>query len=87
MSYRAICKCGYHSDETRDKTRAEVEADTHETRNIRRAYAEDAGNWSGAPLVGGNVGGDARMDRRSRTSVENWKKSPSDMDGKSSTSL
>lgn len=22
------------------------------------AYAKDAGNWGGAPLVGGNVGGD-----------------------------
>nr|AKH48109.1 hypothetical protein [uncultured marine virus] len=22
-------------------------------------YAEDAGNWGGSPLVGGNVGGDA----------------------------
>lgn len=24
------------------------------------AYAKDAGNWNGAPLVGGNVGGNAQ---------------------------
>jgi hypothetical protein len=30
---------------------------TPESLRVFLAYAEDAGNWSGTPLVGGNVGG------------------------------
>ena len=30
---------------------------TETSRALFLAYAEDAGNWSGVPLVGGNVGG------------------------------
>lgn len=33
------------------------------------AYAEDAGNWSGTPLVGGNVGG-LREDRGNITQLK-----------------
>ena len=30
---------------------------TAESRAVFRAYANDADNWSGVPLIGGNVGG------------------------------
>lgn len=30
---------------------------TPQSLNVFLAYARDAGNWSGTPLVGGNVGG------------------------------
>lgn len=30
---------------------------TQTSLNVFLAYAKDAGNWSGTPLVGGNVGG------------------------------
>jgi hypothetical protein len=30
---------------------------TEQSHNVFIAYAEDAGNWNGTPLVGGNVGG------------------------------
>jgi hypothetical protein len=30
---------------------------TDTSKAVFRAYAEDAGNWGGQPLVGGNVGG------------------------------
>lgn len=30
---------------------------TTQSLKVFLAYAEDAGNWSGVPLVGGNVGG------------------------------
>jgi hypothetical protein len=30
---------------------------TERSLEVFRAYAQDAGNWSGTPLVGGNVGG------------------------------
>ena len=30
---------------------------TERSKEVFVAYAEDAGNWSGSPLVGGNVGG------------------------------
>ena len=30
---------------------------TEKSRDVFIAYAKDAGNWSGTPLVGGNVGG------------------------------
>ena len=30
---------------------------TEKSKALFKAYAEDAGNWSGTPLVGGNVGG------------------------------
>lgn len=33
------------------------------------AYAEDAGNWSGTPLVGGNVGG-SKEDRGNLTQLK-----------------
>jgi len=33
------------------------------------AYAEDAGNWSGTPLVGGNVGG-SKADRGNLTQLK-----------------
>ena len=33
------------------------------------AYAEDAGNWSGAPLVGGNVGS-SKADRGNLTQLK-----------------
>lgn len=33
------------------------------------AYAEDAGNWSGTPLVGGNVGG-SREDNGNLTQLK-----------------
>ena len=33
------------------------------------AYAHDAGNWSGVPLVGGNVGGD-RAERGNLTQLK-----------------
>ena len=33
------------------------------------AYAEDAGNWSGTPLVGGNVGG-SKEDRGNLTDLK-----------------
>lgn len=33
------------------------------------AYARDAGNWSGSPLVGGNVGG-SREDRGNLTQLK-----------------
>lgn len=33
------------------------------------AYAADAGNWSGTPLVGGNVGG-SKEDRGNLTQLE-----------------
>ncbi|MEB3023387.1 MULTISPECIES: hypothetical protein [Mycolicibacter] len=33
------------------------------------AYAQDAGNWSGTPLVGGNVGGSAE-DRGNLTQLK-----------------
>lgn len=33
------------------------------------AYAKDAGNWSGTPLVGGNVGGSAE-DRGNLTQLK-----------------
>lgn len=33
------------------------------------AYAEDAGNWSGNPLVGGNVGG-SKEDRGNLTQLK-----------------
>jgi hypothetical protein len=31
---------------------------TAESLRVFLAYANDAGNWNGQPLVGGNVGGD-----------------------------
>lgn len=30
---------------------------TEQSKKVFLAYAEDAANWSGTPLVGGNVGG------------------------------
>ena len=30
---------------------------TEKSKALFKAYAEDAGNWNGTPLVGGNVGG------------------------------
>ena len=30
---------------------------TETSKKVFMAYAKDAGNWSGQPLVGGNVGG------------------------------
>jgi hypothetical protein len=34
------------------------------------AYANDAGNWSGTPLVGGNVGGDVKAQRGNLTQLK-----------------
>jgi hypothetical protein len=34
------------------------------------AYAKDAGNWGGTPLVGGNVGGDAKAQRGNLTQMK-----------------
>jgi len=34
-----------------------MKAMTEESLRVFKMYAEDAGNWSGTPLVGGNVGG------------------------------
>lgn len=33
-------------------------------------YAKDAGNWNGQPLVGGNVGGDAKAQRGNLTQLK-----------------
>ena len=37
--------------------------------NLFLDYAEDAGNWSGTPLVGGNVGG-SKEDRGNLTQLK-----------------
>lgn len=34
------------------------------------AYAKDAGNWNGTPLIGGNVGGDVRKTRGNLTQLK-----------------
>lgn len=43
---------------------------TEASRALFLDYARDAGNWSGCPLVGGNVGGDARAQRGNLTQLK-----------------
>jgi hypothetical protein len=42
---------------------------TGRTLELFLAYAKDAGNWSGSPLVGGNVGG-SKEDRGNLTQMK-----------------
>jgi len=42
---------------------------TETSKNLFVAYAKDAGNWSGIPLVGGNVGG-SKEDRGNLTQLK-----------------
>lgn len=42
---------------------------TEASKNLFEAYAKDAGNWSGTPLVGGNVGG-SKEDRGNLTQLK-----------------
>ncbi|HKD62354.1 MAG TPA: hypothetical protein VKB47_17960 [Terracidiphilus sp.] len=42
---------------------------TETSRQLLKRYAEDAGNWSGMPLVGGNVGG-SKEDRGNLTQLK-----------------
>jgi len=42
---------------------------TPASHNLFMAYARDAGNWSGSPLVGGNVGG-SKEDRGNITHLK-----------------
>ncbi len=42
---------------------------TEQSKALFLAYAEDAGNWSGNPLVGGNVGG-SKEDRGNLTQLK-----------------
>ena len=42
---------------------------TGESLRVFMAYAEDAGNWGGMPLVGGNVGG-TREERGNLTDLK-----------------
>lgn len=42
---------------------------TAKSRDLFLAYAEDAANWSGNPLVGGNVGG-SKEDRGNLTQLK-----------------
>ena len=42
---------------------------TEQSKKVFLAYAEDAANWSGTPLVGGNVGG-TREERGNLTQLK-----------------
>jgi len=42
---------------------------TDKSKSLFLAYANDAGNWSGTPLVGGNVGG-SKEDRGNLTQLK-----------------
>lgn len=42
---------------------------TEASKSLFAAYAKDAGNWSGTPLVGGNVGG-SKEDRGNLTDLK-----------------
>lgn len=42
---------------------------TEQSKALFLAYAKDAGNWSGQPLVGGNVGG-SKEDRGNLTQLK-----------------
>lgn len=43
---------------------------TPQSLDLFLAYAKDSGNWSGTPLVGGNVGGDAKAQRGNLTQLK-----------------
>lgn len=43
---------------------------TETTKALFPAYANDAPNWSGNPLVGGNVGGDTKAERGNLTQMK-----------------
>jgi hypothetical protein len=45
---------------------------TEQSKALFLAYAADAGNWSGTPLVGGNVGG-SKEDRGNLTQLKRAK--------------
>lgn len=53
------CKANYDRaiDRVRSKAKVKTEGLTAESLNLFLAYVRDAGNWSGTPPVGGNVGG------------------------------
>jgi hypothetical protein len=43
---------------------------TSQSLDLFIAYAKDAGNWNGTPLVGGNIGGDAKAQRGNLTQLK-----------------
>ena len=57
--------------ETRE-TQGNAMTITEQSKKLFLAYASDAGNWNGSPLVGGNVGG-SKEDRGNLTQLKRAK--------------